>query len=153
LIERPSGASARCVLVGVAVGRSQEIPVWMLDAAACRTMRATREPIVASSSLEALGSLLSKAMACAAASSPEAAIASRDRLRGDRHAPPPSPASTPGPPTRSLSRSPAAGFRPAPGWSALPEQTRHALIGLMTRLLMAHANETAHEPGSDADER
>jgi len=38
-------------------------------------------------------------------------------------------------------------------WSALPDQTRHALIGLMTRLLIAHADGETHEPGSDADER
>lgn len=49
--------------------------------------------------------------------------------------------------------SPPQASGPAPGWSALPEQTRHTLIGLMTRLLMAHTNGTAHEPGSDADER
>ena len=41
----------------------------------------------------------------------------------------------------------------APGWSALPEQTRHAVTGLMTRLLIAHADGETHEPGSDADER
>ena len=41
----------------------------------------------------------------------------------------------------------------APGWSALPEQTRHAVTGLMIRLLIAHATDEMHEPGSDADER
>lgn len=40
----------------------------------------------------------------------------------------------------------------APGWSALPEQTRRAVTGLMMRLLIAHARREAHEPGSDADE-
>jgi hypothetical protein len=41
----------------------------------------------------------------------------------------------------------------APGWSGLPEQTRRAVTGLMTRLLIAHAGGAAHEPGSDTDER
>ena len=40
-----------------------------------------------------------------------------------------------------------------PRWSALPDQTRHAVTGLMTRLLIAHATGAAREPGSDADER
>ena len=42
---------------------------------------------------------------------------------------------------------------PAPGWSALPEQTRQAVTGLMTRLLVAHAGGAAPQPGSDGDER
>jgi hypothetical protein len=48
---------------------------------------------------------------------------------------------------------PPRGLGPAPGWSALPEQTRHALIGLVTRLLIAHATAERRAPGSDADER
>lgn len=42
---------------------------------------------------------------------------------------------------------------PAPGWSALPDQTRQAVTGLMTRLLIAHAGGAVVEPGSDGDER
>ena len=34
-IERPTGAQARCSLAGAGVVRMREIPVWMLDAAAC----------------------------------------------------------------------------------------------------------------------
>ena len=41
----------------------------------------------------------------------------------------------------------------APGWSALPEQTRQAVTGLMSRLLVAHAGGAAPQPGSDGDER
>ena len=41
----------------------------------------------------------------------------------------------------------------APGWSALPDRTRHVLTGLMTRLLIAHASGAAPASGSDADER
>jgi hypothetical protein len=35
VIERATGSAARCSLVDAAVARVQEIPVWMLDAAAC----------------------------------------------------------------------------------------------------------------------
>ena len=41
----------------------------------------------------------------------------------------------------------------APGWSALPDQTRQAVTGLMTRLLIAHAGGAATTPGGDGDER
>src|SRR5215218_4730531 len=37
VIERATGASARCGLVDAPPARLQEIPLWMLDAAACRT--------------------------------------------------------------------------------------------------------------------
>jgi hypothetical protein len=42
---------------------------------------------------------------------------------------------------------------PAPGWDALPDRTRQAVTGLMTRLLIAHAGGMIVEPGSDGDER
>ena len=42
---------------------------------------------------------------------------------------------------------------PAPGWSALPEQTRQAVTGLMSRLLVAHADGAAPQSESDGDER
>ena len=42
---------------------------------------------------------------------------------------------------------------PAPGWDALPDRTRQAVTGLMTRLLIAHAGGTIVEPGSEGDER
>jgi hypothetical protein len=48
--------------------------------------------------------------------------------------------------------SPPPAPAPAPGWSTLPEQTQHAVTGLMTRLLIAHASGAAPEPGSDGDE-
>ena len=40
-----------------------------------------------------------------------------------------------------------------PGWNTLPDQTRQALTGLMTRMLVAHAGDAAPESGSDGDER
>jgi hypothetical protein len=35
VIDRKTGAAARCSRVGTTVARVQEIPVWMLDTAAC----------------------------------------------------------------------------------------------------------------------
>ena len=42
---------------------------------------------------------------------------------------------------------------PVPGWNDLPEQTRQAVTGLISRLLVAHVGGTALQPGSDGDER
>jgi hypothetical protein len=41
----------------------------------------------------------------------------------------------------------------APGWDALPDQTRHVVTGLMVRLLLAHAIGETAESGGDGDER
>ncbi len=107
VIERTTGMSARCGLVGAAADRFQEIPVWMLDASTCRSMRASNEPVAALSALRSLRSLLSEAAGRAsAASSPEPRIASPDRRRGDRHAPSPSPTPDAGPSTRPLPTAP-----------------------------------------------
>lgn len=62
----------------------REIPAWMLDAAACLGLREVPEPVVALRALAALRSLLTEAMGRGAS------IARYHR--GDRHAPPPSPA-------------------------------------------------------------
>src|SRR5215211_647455 len=51
----------------------------------------------------------------------------------------------------SAPQPPVAGA--APGWSALPDQARHAVTALMTRLLITHASGTVPGPGSKADER
>jgi hypothetical protein len=40
-----------------------------------------------------------------------------------------------------------------PTWTALPDQTQSALTGLMTRMLVAHADAAAIEPESDGNER
>ena len=108
VVERSAGASARCGVVDASVERVQEIPVWMLDAAACRSMYPSAEPVAALSGLTELRSLLSAAMARASASSsPDPGIASPDRHRGDRHAPPALSASEAGPPTRPLPDEPS----------------------------------------------
>ena len=54
VIERPTGAVARCSLVDAAVARVQDIPVWMLNAAACCQTRLAAEPVAALSALAAL---------------------------------------------------------------------------------------------------
>jgi hypothetical protein len=115
VIERTTGASGRCSLVGAPVARLQEIPVWMLDAAACRWMSASAAPVAAVSALVALQLLLSKAMArVTGASLSRAAIASRGHRYGDRHATPPPPASDAGSSTRPLPGKPCADAEPGP---------------------------------------
>jgi len=42
---------------------------------------------------------------------------------------------------------------PVPEWNDLPEQTRQAVTGLMSRLSIAHAGGAAPQPGSVGDER
>lgn len=42
--------------------------------------------------------------------------------------------------------------RGAPTWTTLPDQTRRALTGLVTRLLIAHAGAVALEPEGDGDD-
>ena len=55
------GTAARCSLVDALLTRTQEIPVWMLDPVACRTMRAAGEPVAALSALTRLHALLAEA--------------------------------------------------------------------------------------------
>src|SRR3954467_2712093 len=62
VIERTTGASARCSLVDATIARLQEIPAWMIDASACRTTRTTAQPVAALSAMAALRALLSDAM-------------------------------------------------------------------------------------------
>lgn len=154
VIERTTGASARCGLVDASADHIQEIPVWMLDAALCRSMRASDGPVAALPALRTLRSLLSEAMKrTSAVSSLDPQIASPDCHRGDRHAPP---ALRPRRPDHQLDlfpSSPASTLLPLPGWNDLPEQTRQAVTGLISRLLVAHAGDTALQPRSDGDER
>ena len=42
--------------------------------------------------------------------------------------------------------------REAPGWSTLPHQTRSAVTGLVSRLLIEHAGGETRDRRSDADE-
>ena len=45
VIERATGAWARCSPVGADIVRQQEIPTWMLDASACRDLVAWIRPV------------------------------------------------------------------------------------------------------------
>ena len=111
VIERTTGAAARCSLVGATVARVQEIPVWMLDTAACCRARLAAEPTVTLSALAVLRVLLSEAMQFAATEVPsDARIASPDSYRGDRHAAASSPVPAAAPSTRPLFGEPATGI-------------------------------------------
>src|SRR4051794_14921322 len=110
VIERATGASARCSLVDATNARLQEIPVWMLDAVVCRTARTTAQPVAALQALAALRALLSDVTRGAPIG---AAVASPESC-GDRHATPSSPASKAAPSTRPRPGEPADG----PGYSA-----------------------------------
>jgi hypothetical protein len=107
VIETTQGAAARCDLADTQTIRFLEIPVWMLDPVACRSMRAAAQPVAALSALTSLRAFLSEAMAHAAASSSGEAVGSRDHHRGDRHAASPSSAPDAEPSTRPLSVQPA----------------------------------------------
>ena len=63
VITRASGAVLRCSPVGERVPRSQEIPAWMLDHAACGGMRRVPHPVVELGALAALRALLSEVVA------------------------------------------------------------------------------------------
>lgn len=95
---RGAGTVARCTLGDGLPERVQELPSWMLDAAACRTMRSATRPEASMPALAALGALLSEALMRSetAAEVPEGgAVGSGDRHRGDRHAAPTPPLAEP----------------------------------------------------------
>ncbi len=91
VIERATGAAARCSLVNATSPRSQEIPVWMLDPVACRSAQATVQPVAALSALTILHALLADAARGAAREAPSGAAVASPESRGDRHATPSSP--------------------------------------------------------------
>ena len=109
VVLRTAGAVARCSRVDISVTRLQEIPLWMLDAASCRSSRSANEAITSLAALATLRLLLSEAIAGMAVSSFGEAIALGGHPCGDRHAEHPSPASDIGSPTRSLRRDLSAG--------------------------------------------
>src|SRR3954471_2686127 len=61
VIERATGTAARCSLADAPIARPQEIPVWMFDPVACRTMRAAPQPVAALSVLMSLHALFADA--------------------------------------------------------------------------------------------
>ena len=76
VFERSAGAVARCSLAEAPAVRVQEIPAWMLDAAACGPMRVAVEPVVAWRALTELRTLLCDVMHHAADELPKAGVAS-----------------------------------------------------------------------------
>jgi hypothetical protein len=52
-----------------------------------------------------------------------------------------------------LDQRPSSAHSATPGWSSLPPDTRRMLTGLMTRLLVEHADGEVPDPRSSADER
>jgi len=113
VVERTSGAQARCNLVGAGVVWLREIPAWMLDAVVCRPMRVVSEPVAALCALAALRSLLSQVMDSATAAT--AAVAFAAHRHGERHATPRSPAADAGASTRSLPGEPCTEGLPVAG--------------------------------------
>ena len=90
VIEKASGAFARCRELGDRQGRVLEVPVWIVDAAACRTVRRAASPVADLRALVALRVLLSESgrSRSSAEASRRLAIASPDRNRGDCHGAP-----------------------------------------------------------------
>ena len=84
LMERGAIASARCSLPGATPVRIRELPLWMLDAAGCRTMRVEAHPMATHCALAALDALLS-AERKRYESEPEASAIASPESRGDRH--------------------------------------------------------------------
>ena len=145
VIERAAGASARCSLVGDPVARVLELPVWMLDAAACRSVSLTADPIVALATLTAPQSLLSAAMpSMRRRDSPDARLASPEPHRGDRHATPDITPVSPSPDPSSPAR-PLPGERTIGGGSASME---HPAGPSST-----HGNQPGHPPSDRARHR
>jgi hypothetical protein len=131
VIERAVGAAARCSLVDAPLTRTQEIPVWMLDPVACRTMRATGEPVAALSALTRLRALLADAAHGAARQAPSRAALASPESRGDRHA------------TSSAPAAPAARTRPD-GWPC--DADHSAGLGRPAGARAAHAEEPPEPP-------
>ena len=84
-MERGAIASARCSLPGATPVRIRELPLWMLDAAGCRTMRVEAHPMATHCALAALDALLSAERKRYKKSEPEASAIASPESRGDRH--------------------------------------------------------------------
>ena len=102
VIRHSTGAIARCTAVeGEPPERSQELPVWMLDAARCREMRRADEPVASLDALRALGALLG-AVAGGAEETGHPPIRSAGSRPGERDASSPPPGDSAEPPSGSV---------------------------------------------------
>ena len=146
-VERGAIASARCSLAGATPVRIRELPLWMLDAAGCRTMRVEAHPMATLWALAALHALLSAERKRSDAE-PEAAAISSPESRGDRHGTSSSDLNPPGQLELGLANIPISPSSP-PHWTALPEPTQRTLTELLTRLLVSHAGSSLRRrPGA-----
>lgn len=94
VLDRRGEMSARCSPGDGSARGVQEMPFWMLDAAACGAMRTTAAPEASASALADLRALLSDALATHTIpreASGRARIGFGDRHDGDRHAAPATP--------------------------------------------------------------
>ena len=118
----------RCALEDAGIGRDQEIPAWMLDAAFCRMMQAVTDPVADLRTLVALQALLAEVTATISASRPKrTTLASPEPNRGDRHATPQRPDLDTGPSTRPIRHAPGTdGRHDAELGGASPADPAHA---------------------------
>ena len=86
VVEKASGNVGRCCRDGAAACRSLELPTWMLDRAACASMRMDTRPRVEVAALDALTTLLAEVAITDAAPSNAPVLgvqtAPRDENRG-----------------------------------------------------------------------
>ena len=102
VIRHSTGAIARCTAVeGEPPERSQELPVWMLDAAWCREMRRADEPVASRDALRALRALLG-VVAGGAEETGHPPIRSAGSRPGERDASSPPPGDSAEPPSGSV---------------------------------------------------
>ena len=147
MVEKASGTVARCSRDGATVCRLLELPTWMLDRAACASIRIDTRPRIDVAALDALTMLLVEVAATDAAPSnapvPGAQTASREENRGGHNAVPAPCASRPSKQDAQfdLFAAPSGEAVSTPAWNALPEETRSALIGLMAQLILDHADD------------
>ena len=150
VIERAGGRVMRSALEDAGVGRDQEIPAWMLDAAFCRMMQAVTDPVADLRTLVALQALLAEVTATISASRPKrTTLASPEPNRGDRHGTPQRPNLDTSPSTRPLRHAPGTdGRHDAELGGAYPADPAHA-----DRAGDAPAGRARQRPGKRAEEQ
>jgi hypothetical protein len=136
----------RCDIAGSDLERRLEIPAWMFDRSACAKVRLTADPRADLSSLVALGSLLRDVLHDRPAESnvsvSTVSSLSHDPNRGDAHATPGQ--AEAGAPPRAASnrfvRRRTTDDRADADLVALPMETQAVLTGLVTQLILDHAD-------------
>jgi hypothetical protein len=150
--ERANGVF-RCTLDSSDIARSLEIPAWMFDCAACVSdVCIEAKPFVDLEALGALSALLDRVLKT---DSPSSNARLRDAYGplatriGERAMVRKTTVSAIGIRSKSWSGSQqmdlfaSSGAVVAPDWSDLPEDARGTLLGLMTRLILDHAQAAA----------